>query len=296
VVVVAACSTTPESATTTTIWPELESGGEAAAVVTPTGIVLPVTGTDGDEFAVTTPCAEGGRVPGEPVTAAHVVLDPGHGGEEPGAVGPNGLLEKDVNLAVAREAADLLEAAGATVVLTRTADYRITLRTRAEIATRLDPLVFVSIHHNAEPDGPWPRPGSETYYQSENDDSKRLAGLLWEEEVAALGTFPADWVADTDAGAKYRLSTTGEDYYGILRLSEGVTSVLSEAAFITNPTEAALLATAEFQGAEASAIAAAITRFVSTDDPGSGFTEPYPRESPAGGGGGAEGCVDPPLV
>jgi N-acetylmuramoyl-L-alanine amidase len=298
--VAAACSSggsTSEPASTTTagIWPELADDG-ARAVVTPTGVVLPVAGRDGGEFAVTTPCAATGTVPGEPLAGAHVVLDPGHGGDEPGAVGPNGLREKDVNLAVAREAATQLEATGATVVLTRTGDYRVTIQTRAEIATRLEPLVFVSIHHNAEPDGPWPRPGSETYYQFESADSKRLAGLVWEEEVAALGAFDADWVADTDAGAKYRLSSSGEDYYGILRRSEGTTTVLSEAAFITNPSEAALLATPEFQRAEATAIAEAIIRYVSTDDPGSGFTVPYPRESPAGSGGGTEGCVDPPLV
>lgn len=71
--------------------------------------------------------------------------------------------------------------------------------------------------------------------------------------------------------------------------------MLSEAAFISNPTEAALLATTEFQRVEADAIARAVIRFVSTDDPGSGFTEPYPRAAPPSSGGGAAGCVDPPL-
>ena len=47
--------------------------------------------------------------------------------------------------------------------------------------------------------------------------------------------------------------------------------------------------------AEAEAIATAITRFVTTPDPGSGLVTPYPRDEPAGGGGGPEGCVDPPL-
>lgn len=81
--------------------------------------------------------------------------------------------------------------------------------TRAEIGVRLDPLAFVSIHHNAEPDGPWPGPGSETYYQVDSPESRRLAGLLWEELVAAFESFAADWVADSDAGAKYRLSESG---------------------------------------------------------------------------------------
>jgi len=264
-------------------------------VVTPAGVVLPVTGGGDGAYAVSTPCARQATVAGTPLSRAHVVLDPGHGGDEPGAVGPGGLTEAPVNLAIAQETKRLLEASGATVVLTRSADYRIALRTRAAIATALEPLAFVSIHHNAEPDGPWPGPGAETYYQIANDASKRLAGLLWEEQVAALAPFGADWMADTDAGAKYRPASDGGDYYGILRRSAGIDAVLSEAAFISNGSEEALLATSAFQLAEAGAIARAIARFVATDDPGSGFTEPYPRTTPAGPGGGVDDCVDPPL-
>jgi N-acetylmuramoyl-L-alanine amidase len=298
-------TTAPPTTTTTTPppttlvpdvdWPDRPSDGAARAIVTSTGIVLPVTGLTDDGYLVKTPCDLDAVVPGTPLAGAHVVLDPGHGGEEPGAVGANGLTEAAVNLTVAEQTAQLLQDAGATVVLTRTADYRITLRTRAAIATALEPEAFVSIHHNAEPDGAWPGPGTETYFQIADAESRRLAGLLWEEEVAALGPFDAEWVADTDAGAKYRPASDGGDYYGILRRSAGVPAVLSEAAFISNPTEAALLATPEFQHAEALAIARAVARFVGSDDPGSGFVEPYPRTEPAGSGGGTEGCDDPPL-
>ena len=71
--------------------------------------------------------------------------------------------------------------------------------------------------------------------------------------------------------------------------------MLSEAAFISNPPEEQLLADPAFQAVEAEAIARAVVRFVTTPDPGSGFVEPYPRTQPAGPGGGAAGCVDPPL-
>ena len=71
--------------------------------------------------------------------------------------------------------------------------------------------------------------------------------------------------------------------------------MLAELAFISNPAEAQLLVTPEFQQAEARALATAVLRWFSTDDPGTGFTEPYPRESPAGPGGGTEGCIDPAL-
>ena len=105
------------------------------------------------------PAAARSPSPGTPLTGANVVLDPGHGGDEPGAVGPAGTTEKAVNLAIAQEAKRQLEALGATVVLTRTADYRITLVSRAAIATSLRPQLFVSIHHNAAPDGPRDGPG-----------------------------------------------------------------------------------------------------------------------------------------
>lgn len=277
--------------------PSLAAGGEAAVVVHPAGVALPVLETLADgRWRVRTPCSREAVVAdGQPVTAAHVVLDAGHGGDEPGAVGPSGLVEADVNLDVTRRAAHLLRRAGYVVVETRTTDVRVTLATRAEVATRLGAGAFVSVHHNADPDGPWPRPGSETYFQIADPASRRLAGLVWEEVVAALEVYEADWVADTDAGAKYRPSSDGGDYYGVLRRTAGVPAVLVEAAFITNPTEEALLADPAVRAAEAGAIARAVGRFFTTDDPGSGFTEPYPRTQPAGPGGGAAGCTDPPL-
>lgn len=292
-------SSTTTAPTTTTAppvaWPALRDG-DPAAVVTPNGIVLAVRSTTGDgTFVATSPCGNEVRVAGTPLRGAHVVLDPGHGGSETGAVGPAGTQEKAVNLAVAREAQRRLEALGAVVVLTRTEDYRITLASRAAIATALEPVLFLSIHHNADPDGTWPRPGSETYFQIGQPDSRRAAGLVWEELVAALSPLGADWVADTDAGAKYRPARDGGDYYGILRRSAGVPAVLVEAAFLSNPAEEQLLADPAVQAAEAEALTRAVVRYVTTEDPGSGFVEPYPRTQPAGPGGGPQGCVDPPL-
>jgi N-acetylmuramoyl-L-alanine amidase len=265
-------------------------------VVTPNGVVLAVRSAQPDgTYTATSPCGNEVRVAGTPLTAAHVVLDPGHGGGETGAVGPGGTREKDVNLAVAREAQRRLQALGAGVVLTRGEDYRITLASRAAIATALRPVVFISIHHNADPDGPRAGPGSETYFQIASGESKRAAGLVYEELVRAFSAYPIAWVADTDAGAKYRPANDGGDYYGILRRTAGVPAVLSEAAFVTNPPEEQLLVDPAFQAVEADAIARAVVRFATTPDPGSGFVEPYPRTQPAGPGGGAEGCVDPPL-
>lgn len=270
--------------------------GEAKVVVSPRGVVVPVVGVEGSAFRVTTPCGAtavlGG---GTPITGAAVVLDPGHGGDEPGAIGPNGLTEDVLNLAVAGHAKAALERAGISVVLTRTGDDRLPLNARARVDKALQPRAFVTVHHNAEPDGPFPRPGAETYYQTASADSKRLAGLLYEEIVRALSAYQVPWVADTDAGAKYRRNDRGDDYYGILRLTQGTPASLAELGFISNGPEADLYARPDVQQVEGEAVARAIVRYLTTQDPGSGFTEPYPRSSPAGGGGGSRNCVDPPL-
>lgn len=294
--------TTSEAPTTTTTtlppvpWPALPDDGVARAVTTPTGVVLAITEALPDgRYRATSPCGNEVTVTGTPISGATVVLDPGHGGDERGAVGPSGLEEKAVNLAVAEAAKRHLEAQGATVVLTRTGDHRITLASRGAIAQALQPVVFVSIHHNADPDEERATPGSETYFQIGSEASRRLAGLVYEEVYAALAVHDITWAADRDAGAKYRPNSRGGDYYGILKRTAGIPAVLSEGAFITNPAEEALLADPTVQDAEGAAIARAIVRFVSTDDPGSGFIEPYPRTEPAGPGGGSDGCVDPPL-
>jgi N-acetylmuramoyl-L-alanine amidase len=259
-------------------------------------VVLAVRSANPDgTFVAASPCGAEVTVSGTPITGAHVVLDPGHGGEESGAIGPAGTREKDVNVAVAQDAERRLRALGASVVLTRPGDYRVTLRSRAEIVTALQPRVFVSIHHNADPDGPHTGPGSETYFQIGVPESRRAAGLVYEEVARALSAYDVAWVGDTDAGAKYRPAGDGGDYYGILRRTAGVPAVLSEAAFLTNPPEEALLNDPGFRAAEAEAITRAVVRFVTTTDPGSGFVEPHPRTQPAGSGGGTEGCVDPPL-
>ena len=106
-----------------------------------------------------------------PIDTPTIVLDPGHGGDEVGAVGSNGLAEKDLNLAVAQLARDALEEDGEAVVLTRTADYRVTVRMRAAIAAATQARVFVSIHHNGAPRGDSSRPGTEVFYQNRSRDS-----------------------------------------------------------------------------------------------------------------------------
>jgi N-acetylmuramoyl-L-alanine amidase len=232
---------------------------------------------------------------GTRITDATIVLDAGHGGSEPGAISPDGLAEKIVNLGVVAKAKEALEAAGVTVVMTRTADYDVTLQSRADIAKSLSPRAFVSVHHNAEPDGPSPKPGTETYYQIGSSDSKRLSGLIYEEVEQVLSQYQVAWVGDTDAGAKYRPGQHG-DYYAVLRMTAPVTSVLAELAFVSNPDEARLIADSEVQAVEGRAVARGILRYLATSDPGSGYTIPYPREEPPPAPGPPPPpCQDPPL-
>ena len=271
----------------------------AKAALSPTGIVVPILSKQADHVTVGTPCGrEATMVNGRALEGA-VVLDAGHGGEEPGAVGPAGLKEKELNLAVAQHAQRALEAAGFPTIQTRAGDYRISLVARGRIVETVKPRAFVSVHHNAEPDGPRAGPGVETYYQTRGStaaESKRLAGIIYEEVVAALSQYKdIAWVADSDAGAKYRKNASGDDYYGIVRRTQSTPGVLAELGFISNPPEEALYARQDVQQVEGEAVARGIIRFLTTNDPGSGFVEPYPRETPAGGGGGSDNCVDPKL-
>lgn len=278
------------------LFPPLAEDGPVRALQTGTNLVLPVTGGETGAWQVTTPCAEVAVANGNPLTGAHIVIDPGHGGTEIGAVGPTGLTEAELNLDIATRAARRLETEGATVVLTRTSDVRVTIQTRAELAVALEPLAFISIHHNAVRRGTAATPGSELYHQHASGESRRLAGLLWEEMQEELGPFLDEWAVGEQPGAFPRVSgDTGGDYYGVLRRTQGVPAVLSEAAYISNPAEEALLRTDEFRDAEAEAVSDAVLRYVTTQDPGSGFHPPRVIETPAGGGGGTADCEDPPL-
>jgi N-acetylmuramoyl-L-alanine amidase len=264
-----------------------------------------------------TPTAEPIAVgPGASFADAVVIIDPGHGGVNRGAQGPTGLREEVVNLDIARRARDLLEQphsvdwqtgiiypgdaipAVGRVWVTRTegpegADYEAGLLFRATLAGQAGAAALISIHNNAGPDGPFDGPGSEAFYMFKDPLSRRLGGLLVEEMRRSFADFDVAWKGDLDAGAKYRLQEDGEtDYYGILRRAL-VPSVIAEGAFISSEPEERLLATPEFRQAYADAIYRALVRFVTTDDPGSGFTTPYRRTTPVGSGDARPTCVVP---
>jgi N-acetylmuramoyl-L-alanine amidase len=268
---------------------------EAKAVISPTGIVLAVREVRDDGYVVTTPCSEEGfLVWGTPISEAQVVLDPGHGGDESGASGRNGLTEKDLNLRVVKRTSALLTSRGISNVLTRTADYRVPLRVRAEIANTLEADVLVSVHHNAPQLGNSDGPGTEIFVQSNSRESRRLGGVIYERTIAQLEQFDIQWVSARDAGVIEVRNTDGEDSYGMIRRPE-VPAVLVELGYIANPAEATLFDTPEYIEAAAIGLADGIETYLTFDADGTGYRDTPRIFNPKGGTGGISGCVDPPL-
>ncbi|MEO1063216.1 MAG: N-acetylmuramoyl-L-alanine amidase [Actinomycetota bacterium] len=280
------------STTTTT-----EPVGPPRALVTPTGVVVPIRGGGPGAWIVGTPChAEAVIADGEPIHRVTVLIDPGHGGDdEPGAVGAGGLQEADLNLDVARRLQVALAERGIDSALTRPADYRIAVISRAELASAIEPDVFISVHHNGGETAVFDAPGVEVFHQSFSEGSRRLGGIVFEELMAAFEPLDATWVGGPLHGVSYRLNRDDEDLYGVLRRPTGVDTVLTEAMYLSNPSEEALLEDPAVLDLEAEALARAIERFLATDDPGSGYIDPTTFRGDLGPGGGTGGCEDPPL-
>ena len=266
-------------------------------VVTPTGVVLPILAVEADgALRVRTVCGSEAQYsgPGRRYDRVHVVLDPGHGGFDPGAV-QNGVRESDVNLDVAQRTRTHLEREGLDVVLTREFDYYVPFVVRGELALNSSAALFVSIHHNSGSASLGSDPGTEVFYQQLDAKSRRLAGLLWEDVTSALRSHRIQWYGAAGAGALFREGRTGPDFYGVLRRTAGVPATLLEIAYLSNPREAALVATESFREESAVAIARAITRYFTTDDPGAGFSAPRGAGPPTTPTGGTGGCVEPPY-
>lgn len=245
-------------------------------------------------FLVMTPCGFEAEVTGgEALGPTTVVLDPGHGGPvDTGAIGQNGVPEKQVNLDVAERAAGFLTERGIDVVLTRTSDYTSPLFVRANLADTLGASLMVSIHHNAPTPGPSELPGVEIFIQHDSDESARLGGLLWEHTRRALDTFDVPWTAAPDAGVMTVINSRGADAYGIIRHPETPTALV-ELGYMSNPPEAELFATPVYHRVAGLALAEAIEEYLETDSPGSGFVEGRvfnPRP-----GVGQDVCTDPDL-
>jgi N-acetylmuramoyl-L-alanine amidase len=311
------------------------TAGGVPEVTAHEGLPFPVLGLEGDWLRVLDMCndeafirADEARViaAGERQTPgvgfdfseAVIVVDPGHGGPNIGAVGRTiGLVEKELNVDISRRLRDLLLdphvvdwetgdiytgddiPAARLVVMTRTegpegADIEAGLSYRATLANATEADVFVSIHNNAGHEVSLETPGSDVFYQSQFTSSRRFASILVEEFVRSFGEFDASWVGGSQAGAKSRLSPRdGGQYYGVLRRTE-MPAVIAEGAYLSNPAEEALLATPRFRQAYAEAVYRAIVRFLITDDAGMGASfDPELWSGFAGSGAPRDTCTIP---
>lgn len=277
--------------------PPPASARATGAVITETGVLVPVLRRDGPITWVRTPCWNTVAIrSGRPVSPRpDVVLDPGHGGPEEGAVGPNGLRERDVNRAVTDQVAAQLRHDGYRVVVLHDGRGFTTIRARAELASALQPRAFVSIHHNASARVERPDPGTEAYAQVSSPASHRLAEHLATEVHDALARYPITWSGDDVIGVKTHTEDDGTDYYGVLRYTQGVPSVILESAFVTSPPEAELLAGDEARRTEADAVVRAIEADLTEAPPADAGPEPAYRPFPDGPPPDAAGCVDPQL-
>ena len=256
------------------------NGSAPLGLITPTGVPVAVLGRTDNGYLVRTPCGNTAQVTaGEPIYETQIVLDPGHGGWwDTGAVGPNGLVERDLNLTLSRAILDELTNRGVAAVLTRTGSWGLTLSMRAALADSLKADALISIHHNGPTWGRSSTPGTEVYVQSVSRaeprvDSARLGGLLYQEITAALSGFSGiTWSRLSDAGVLRVLLPDGHDAYGMIR-HPNVPAVLVEYGYLSNPSEAALFATDEYIRVAAVATADAIEAYLDTDRPGTGFVQ-----------------------
>jgi len=175
----------------------------------------------------------------------HVVLDPGHGGEDPGAVAEE-IYEKDINLAIALLVRDNLARHEKIVVsMTRENDSFLALSERAEHANKLDADLYVSIHANALDDETYS--GLFTFYHPNKRSSQKPAELIQRAASAATGAI--------DRGVR-------TENYVVLRETE-MPAVLVETGFMTCPEELSRLIDPEYQSKMASGIADGILAVVS---------------------------------
>lgn len=174
-----------------------------------------------------------------------IVLDPGHGGRDPGAVGIGGLRETDIVLEVGLRVAELLQQHGAEIILTRTDEREIGLEPRVLTANRANADLFVSIHANAISMSRPDVNGVETYFYS-SPAAENLATYLQESMLEATNM--------NSRGVK-------EARFYVLRRT-GMPAALVEVGFVTGATDAPLLADSTFRDIIAQAITRGILQYV----------------------------------
>jgi N-acetylmuramoyl-L-alanine amidase len=188
-------------------------------------------------------------------------LQPAHGGSDPGKIGLNNLLEKDINLAIAKKLKVCLEKAGFEVVMTREADESVKgpeqgnkkstdMRNRCAKIRETKPAMAVSIHQNS-----YTTPevkGAQVFYYTNSAEGKKLAEGL--QTALVEGVDPEN----------HREAKGNTSYY-LLKKTD-VPLAIVECGFLSNPEEAGLLATKEYQEKVAEAVCTGILKYLEKSD------------------------------
>jgi N-acetylmuramoyl-L-alanine amidase len=215
-----------------------------------------------------------------------IVIDAGHGGKDPGAVGRSGLAEKDITLQVALTVRDMvMRQLGKRVLMTRDRDIFVELEDRAQFANKHGADLFVSIHVNSHPQRT--TKGLEIYHFGEASDPRAMAvaarenGTPMDSANSGVQYLLADLLTDKKIEESLELAWTTkkamvshlDSHYDVvdhgvktapfyvLRYT-AMPSILAEIAFITNPTEERLMQSDAFLSRIAEAIFAGIKAYV----------------------------------
>jgi N-acetylmuramoyl-L-alanine amidase len=215
-----------------------------------------------------------------------IIVDAGHGGHDTGAIGPRGVREKDVTLAMSRRLAEKLRSLGYEVTLTRTDDRYLKLEERTAIANLARGDLFVSLHANANPRRD--RSGVETYFLDVTNDryARRLAarenGVMdLEDEPGDVQRILTDLDSKSSAGASRSLARLVQKEITVrtrqgqgpvrdrgvksalfyVLLGARMPAVLVETAFISNRAEEQRLASPAYQQLVADGVARAVLDF-----------------------------------
>ena len=186
-----------------------------------------------------------------------IVLDAGHGGDDPGKIGINGSREKEINLAITKKVKAYLEANDIKVVLTREGDEGLydagaenkkvqDMKRRIEIMEEAQPLAVVSIHQNSYPEEYVK--GAQVFYHKDSKEGEQLAALLQEQLRLKLNP------------ENHRQIKANDSYY-LLKKTQ-IPTVIVECGFLSNSKEAALLADEEYQMKVAWAIHMGILQYI----------------------------------
>ena len=189
-----------------------------------------------------------------------VVVDPGHGGMDPGKIGINDVEEKEINLEISLMLRDKLEKQGIQVVMTRETDQGLydedssnkkvqDLQRRVELIHEEQPVCVVSIHQNSYPDASVK--GAQVFYYEDSTEGKKLAKELQNALIAQV---------DPENHRQAKGNTT---YYLLERTD--VPLVICECGFLSNPEEAELLTDQAYQETLTDAIVSGILEYLGKD-------------------------------